>query len=318
MWMALVLTLREGKVFNVLLVTNMYPSEGDHSWRGSFVKEQIESIQSVHEKINFDIVHIKGRVSGGGNWSYFKAICQVFKKVLKNDYNLIHCHHAFCVLISILTFKPVLYTVHEGELNNSWTSIVIKVAIFFSNKVIYVNKNEYERSCKKEKAFIPCGIDLKRFRPYSEKPERVLFFPADPSREIKNARLLMSIEAQLMSEYPEFNIKYGGDVPREKMQDVMAKVFLVISIGKFESDGLVAKEAMASNVPLVSTDVGNVKYYLGDRAGIIIAENSDELLMAIRMIIENRENYVYGRELLIEKGAEMRDAARKVISFYLS
>jgi glycosyltransferase involved in cell wall biosynthesis len=299
----------------------MYPSEGDVSWRGAFVKEQVEECRKLAQsKVNdiavIDVFHIKARVSGGSNFNYVTFFFKLFAKMLSVRYQLIHCHHAFCVFACALFSRKIVYTVHEGELNNANTSPLIKLAIKLSDRVIYVNRKAFTDSVKRKKYFLPCGIDFDRFVPLSEPTRDYILFPADPSRKEKNASLLWQVEKDILREYPNVSFVYGGYIPRDSMPTVMGNALMVISIGDYESDGLVIKEAMALNVPVISTDVGNAKYYLNDKSGIIIENNSSSLKKAISSILKKIENYLNGRKQLLNLHVDNRSTAAKLLDIY--
>lgn len=303
---------------NILLVTNMYPSEGDVSWRGSFVKEQVDMSHTYNKNIDYDVLHIKGRICGGSNLNYLLAPLLVLKKILFNKYDAIHCHHAFCVFVSILFFNKIIYTVHEGELNNHKTSVLIKLAIFLSRKVIFVNQTEFLKSNHKRKFFLPCGIDFSVFKPSNSVPSDYILFPADPNRCEKNAHLLREAESFISANYPNVKFVYGGKIPREDMPSLMRQALLIVTIGKFESDGLVLKEAMASNVPVVSTEVGNARYYLDEHSGITCAPNKSSLIDAILLILKNREHYLNGRKRLETLQVDQKVVVMNLAKIYKS
>jgi teichuronic acid biosynthesis glycosyltransferase TuaC len=294
----------------------MYPSDGDISWRGSFVKEQVKAVQAANDKFSFDVYHIKGRISGGSNLNYLLAVFGVLRKVLFGSYDFIHCHHAFCVISSAFSSNKIIYTVHEGELNNSITSSIIKLAILLSHTVIYVNQAEFDKSLHKNKHFLPCGIDFSLFKPAESISENYILFPADPARLEKNALMLKSIENEIQLLFPEIKFVYGGDIPREDMPNVMKKALAVITIGKYESDGLVLKEAMASNVPVISTNVGNSAYYLDDSSGLICESTCTALFASIREVLSERQRFVFGRERLASLSVDQRSTALKLIDIY--
>lgn len=298
----------------------MYPSEGDVTWRGSFVKEQVEAVKSIdfEDQLDLSVFHIKGPISNGTNLNYIKAFFKLSYLFLNNKYDIIHCHHAFCVLLCIFQSRRIVYTVHEGELDHAKTSPLIKLAISLSNKVIYVNKSAYLGSKKTKKHFVPCGIDFDRFDSATlfDDSRYYILFPADPNRPEKNANLLKSISESLKKDFPGLDIIFGGNIPREDMPKVMLGAKIVITIGKFESDGLVLKEAMALNVPVISTDVGNAKFYLDDSSGLLCEETSDDLYKKIVMILNNHSDFRSGRQRLLNLGVSQRDTAAKILSIY--
>jgi glycosyltransferase involved in cell wall biosynthesis len=183
-----------------------------------------------------------------------------------------------------------------------------------------VNYKEFANSKHPRRYFIPCGIDFDFFSPEKELTKtqnNKIFFPADPLRKEKNACLLKSIEPKIKELYPNLQVEYGGDVLRKNMPSMMRASFIIVSIGKFESDGLVAKEAMALNIPLITTDVGNASFYVDNSSGILISPNPASLLSAITSICENRSSFVSGRTRLKALKIDSKSTAEKILSVYL-
>jgi glycosyltransferase involved in cell wall biosynthesis len=306
----------------VLIVTNMYPSEGDVSWRGGFVKDQVldtlDTAANKEDDVDIDIYHIKGPISGGGLKEYIKLWPGLLMKLIFGGYDVVHSHHSFCTLMCLPWFFRLIYTVHEGELNNtSWRSSLIKLAIAVSGVVVYVSHAEFMSSKKKQKFFLPCGIDLNLFVPSSGDKERYILFPADPSRPEKNASILKESAALKYSITGEqLNIVYGGNIPKEDMPSVMARASIVVSIGGFESDGMVLKETMACNVPAIATRVGNHAYYLQNGGGELVGVDASDVLHAIDRILLNPSSYLNGRSHLLEMNQDSSQVAGKLLKIY--
>lgn len=306
----------------ILIVTNMYPSEGDVSWRGGFVKDQVidtlDAAANKEEDVEIDIYHIKGPVSGGGLKEYIKLWPGLLMKLIFGGYDVVHSHHSFCTLMCLPWFFKLIYTVHEGELNNtSWRSNLIKLAIAVSGVVIYVSHAEFMLSKKKKKFFLPCGVDLNLFKPFSGDKEGYILFPADPNRPEKNATTLKESAAVKYSITGEkWNIIYGGNIPKEDMPNVMARASAVVSIGEFESDGMVLKEAMACNVPVIATRVGNHAYYLQSGGGELVGANPSDVLHAIDRILLNPSSYLKGRLHLHGMNQDSAQVAEKLLDIY--
>lgn len=306
----------------ILIVTNMYPSEGDVSWRGGFVKDQVvdtlNAAAKIEKDIEIDIFHIKGPISGGGLKDYIKLWPRLLMKLMFGGYDVVHSHHSFCTLMCLPWFFKLIYTVHEGELNNtSWRSSIIQLAIAVSGVAIYVSHSEFIASKKKKKFFLPCGVNLNSFSPVSDEKEGYLLFPADPDRPEKNAFILKEVAALKYSTTGErLNVTYGGSIPKEDMPSVMARASIVVSIGKFESDGMVLKEAMACNVPVIATRVGNHEYYLQDGGGVLVDASTHDVLNAIDCILLDPNSYLNGRSLLHEMNQDSAQVAEKLLAIY--
>ena len=81
----------------------------------------------------------------------------------------------------------------------------------------------------------------------------------------------------------------------------------------------VIKEAMACNCPVVSTDVGDVKWVLGNTEGCFIASfNPVDLSQKIRLAVEFREKHgqTKGRERIIELGLDSETVAKRIVEVY--
>jgi glycosyltransferase involved in cell wall biosynthesis len=110
-------------------------------------------------------------------------------------------------------------------------------------------------------AVLPCGADLDRFRPAPRAearrrlgldPEgRYLLFPAAPFRPAKRHDRALEVgrlaDAEVLS---------GGAIEAENMPDWMNAANAVLITSENEGFGLVAVEALACDVPVLSTPVG--------------------------------------------------------------
>ena len=312
----------------VLVVTNMYPSDGDVSWRGSFVKEQVESYKYQYGDVVVDVFHIKGRVSAGSNFNYITSLPSLLFKLFFGRYDVVHCHHAFCVLLCVPWFFRLIYTVHEGELNNtSWRSTLIKLAISLSKIPIFVSHAEYLKSKSRSKHFLPCGINFALFKPVGNKVDLrsslgissgkfVILFPADPCRPEKRAGVLREVQSMSEKDNKSWEYIYGGNISRSEMPLWMAASSVVVSIGEYESDGVVIKEAMACNTPVLASDVGNAKLYLNEGSGLIVSSEPNEVYRALNNISEHPWLFSDGRKKLVLLGQDATSTVKTLHSIY--
>ncbi len=123
---------------------------------------------------------------------------------------------------------------------------------------------------------LPCGPDLERFVPIPRAearaelgldPEaRFLFFPANPTRPEKRhdraAELAASCGAELRS---------GGSIEPERMPLWINAANAVLVTSEYEGFGMAAVEALACEVPVLSTPVGIAPYALGGVDGCLCA-----------------------------------------------
>ena len=321
---------REASPTGTVIFTNMYPSEGDVAWRGVFIKEQVESFKSYFN-LDIKVFHIKGAISAGGsNLNYIKWIFKYLYQSFSQKIRVVHCHHFLTVLIAKLNpFVRIVYTVHEGELDaKTKKAALIQRSIAFSDVVIYVNEKMFSLSAHKNKYLIPSSIDLQKFFEEDKVVCRktlgldtekfYIFFPACPKRPEKNANFLNAFVAHNKCFIDENSIEvlWGGNIEYNKMRIYMNAVDILVSFSNYESDGMVFKEAMACNLPVICFNVGNAQLYFGDeQSGSIIDKDYCSLKSKI---IYWQKNASKGRAKLVSLSLDAKDTAGKLYEIYES
>jgi len=301
----------------------MWPSSAS-PWLGTFVKTQHDSL--VECGIDCTVVNIRARRSGGNNLNYILSFFQIFFHSLFTRYEFLHVHHWLCWMLCLPIFwKRKIYTVHEGEFFvGGVRKFFINQAIKYCDGVIFVNRSMYQtykrKYPSKSISFIPCGIDTSAFKPQNKIQSKLklsldinnkyLTFPASPKRQSKNAKLLR----QWDEDYNQGNyeILWGGSIPYEKMALYMNASEAILTLGEYESDGMVVKESLACGIPVISTNVGNSNFYLSNpSSGAVIKPTLEELDNAIERIANLSH---VGPQLAPE--FEIKNVALKIVSFY--
>jgi hypothetical protein len=126
-------------------------------------------------------------------------------------------------------------------------------------------------------AVLPCGADVKRFRPLPraearrelglEPDGRYLLFPANPERAAKRADRAAAVAAASDAE-----LLTGGAIDPERMPLWVNAANAVLVTSEYEGFGLVCVEALACDVPVLSTPVGIAPFALAGVAGALCAE----------------------------------------------
>ena len=256
------------KNIRVLHFTAMWPThEFPHS--GTFVKNLVNGLRKrggVHEVLFIPVYKSK--------WEYVKAF-KILKDVLKaKKYHLVHSQYAHCNLIAGLVSRiPVVGHFHGefgyGNYINEYykDSLIAKFASKIIKASIVVNPWDIKHVCSKYKAVIPIGVDPDFFYPmdrvkackalgWDPKPLKVLF-PSDPKRPEKNYGLFKKVLNKLKKEFCDLKEVILHRVPYEKVPLYMNAVDLMILSSKTEASPTVIKEALACNLPIISTPVGD-------------------------------------------------------------
>lgn len=331
-------------MMKVLFLTNMYPTP-DYPFFGIFVKEQVESLRKVG--IDVDIFFINGRKN---RFNYLLAVPRLVRKLRSDHYDIVHSHHTYCIYPfwfaeKILDLKiPIILTLHEAE--------VLKSAELRPSDIDIISKLIYSKRIKEwalqkvdlvisvcehllralnfdgRAMVLPPGVDLELFRPLNKfkcreklklpKDKKILFFPADADNPkaktqkgfdvLKNALVLLKSKDTLLLT--------GGNIFHNNMPTYMNAADVVIQTSNFEASPMVIKEAMACNVSIVSTDVGDSKDVIGDTKGCFICEREfANVARKIEIALEFAKR-TKGRNRIEKLGLGLQQIARNINKVY--
>ncbi len=283
-----------------------------------FIKEQGESLEKAG--INIDYFLIKGH----GLFGYLKNLPRLNKQIKKIKYDLIHAHYGLSGMLSVLQRKiPVIITFHGSDINNSYIRKFSKIAMRLSSYNIFVHKNMKDKvNAKKKYSIIPCGVNLDNFyvinkskaqiEMHLNSEQKYVLFAGDFANWVKNSKLAFKVIKTL----PEIEMIELKGYTRDQVCLLMNAVNLLLLTSFSEGSPQVIKEAMSCNLPIVSTDVGDVKEIIGDTEGCFICSyDPKDVAEKIKMALDygKRTN---GRERIIKLDLDSDSIAKKIINVY--
>jgi len=315
----------------ILIVTTEWPRfEGDSS--GIHVVNQINFLRRVGVLV--DVFPFRGRK----NPLAYRRARRDLNRIDLDQYDIIHAHHGQSGLVALSQDRrPVVVTFHgtdlQGIRDRRGRVTPLGYVLRFSSRWVAAHANEVilvsahlARFLPKDIAYqvIPAGIDLSLFRPIPmadarlvlglPRDARLVLFVGNPERTEKRFSLAQRAVASL-KEMPAVQLVIANNVPLEKMPLYMNACDALLLTSSSEGSPNAVKEALACNLPVVSTDVGDVRQRVGTLDGCRVCpdDQPESLTQALRQILESHGR-IQGRQAVLDMDEGM--LVRKVIAVY--
>src|SRR6476659_592322 len=247
-----------------LIVTSMWPGP-EAPARGSFVRDQVDALRRL-PGVDVEVFAFPPK-------GYARAARDLRRRYRGERFDVVHAHFG-------LTAWPALALLHGTDLRHPRSRRITSAALPRYDLVAAVSP-ELAREVpgaggRRRVAVLPCGVAMDRFvrLPRTEARERLgldpggryVLFPADPARPPKRPdrarELAAAAGAQLLA--------LGRVEPSEVPYWVNAANAVVVP-SDHEGFGLAALEALACDVPVLATPVGNHPAALDGVAGTLCA-----------------------------------------------
>jgi len=286
----------------------------------AFVYDQIETIKKTDPTIEFGYFFIEGK----GLKGYLQNLKPLKSEIKKGNYNFIHAHCGDSVLLaSLQRIIPVIGTYHGSDLNKKTNRFLSNIANILSKRSIVVSPKLHKKLWFNKQVYsIPCGVDFDLFYPENQQEVRKLLnIPLDKTmvlfssaftRPVKNYDLAEKA-IRLLNKKNLIVIELKG-FKRNKIRDLMNSADIALMTSFSEGSPQFIKEAMACNIPIVSTDVGDVKDNVEDTEGCFITsfEIEDVSYKIEKAILFNRRTN--GRESI--SFLDNKIISKKIIDIY--
>jgi glycosyltransferase involved in cell wall biosynthesis len=321
----------KSKILDVLVVTNMWPSDEDPSY-GSFVQDQMESLRRIG--VDYDVLFINGR---GARLNYARAFRKLRSRISQRRYDLIHAHFGLSGWVARCQFNlPVVLTFHGDDLLGKFrfdgsitpmgrlfqvTSLMLAPFV----RAVIVQSYEMRRMLRfSEVSVIPCGIDLDLFQPMDRKEARqrlglesekkFVVFAYDPAEQRKRYDLIERAVAIARARVPRLEILHVRGKPHAQMPLYMNAADALVVASEAEGGPLVTKEAMAVNLPVITVPVGDAVELIGDSEGNYVVPRTAEAIAEKLIEVCRHGGRGRGRERLAQ--FSMPATAQKVLEVY--
>lgn len=314
----------------ILVVTNVYPSD-KHPYHGIFVSEQLKAVKKLHDDVEFDVFYINGFA---GKLQYIKSIWKIAKTINNDEYDLVHIHYGLAGMYLYWPFikkVPTVVTFHGSDIQpkggNGRISEMVSIHTAKKAEAAIILNDEMETMVKpycKNTNMIPCAVDLDVFKPMEKSKQNkktYIVFPSNHERRVKNYPLFCDVMEILKT-------KYGLNVEEKELKGLthveIAQLYsnsdLLLMTSNSEGSPQAVKEAMACNLPCVSTPVGDVRLLLSNVKDCYVSSSHDatELAELVVKSLQRTGKGILGREKISNLHLDEESIANKVYQIYSS
>lgn len=250
------------------------------------------------------------KIKKNGLLGYIAYIKKLKRHLEENKYDLIHAHYLFSGIVSgLATNIPVVVSLMGSDvLNKKLWRILLPACNKFLWKEIIVKSDAISNKLKLNiRHIIPNGVNIDKFciidkeqareKVHFDQNKKHVLFAANPDRKEKNILLAREAIELLNDNNVKLNIVYN--VEHDMIPYYMNASDVLLLTSYYEGSSNVVKEALACNLPVVATEVGDVKKWIENIKGCYItsfdkADVMSKLKKALYedIIIESRQKII--------------------------
>jgi teichuronic acid biosynthesis glycosyltransferase TuaC len=301
-----------------------------------FIKAQAVSIQQEGVEVIFAPIP-----KGSGLKGYLKARHTIHALAQSEKINLVHAHYTLSGWSAVLARpgKPIVLSLMGDDAYGTYiapgkvklksrylTLLTLLIQPFVKaiiSKAHNIDRFVYRRNIAN---IIPNGVRMDQFKDHApgfrEKlglavDKKHVLFLGDPGNPRKNFNLVKTSvdllnrkDVVLIAPYP---------IPHDQVVQYLNTADVFVMPAFMEGSPNVIKEAMACNCPIVTTDVGDAAWVIGDTKGCFVSsfdpqEFSDKIRQAL--YFSEAQGRTNGRKRILELGLDAPSIAQRIIKIY--
>jgi glycosyltransferase involved in cell wall biosynthesis len=314
-----------------LVVTSEWPTKR-HPTAAPYMMQQIQYLKDAGVQIDVYPFH------GSKNpFIYLKGWIDIRRLSNSSKYCLIHVHWGQNALITIPPKLPLVVTFHGSDIQGVSNSrgqqtlegkLLIRISKYIAkqtSEVIIVSEHLHSNlPAGLNPHVIPSGVNLNMFKPISKdkarerlglhQQKKIILFAANPNRSVKRFSLAQSA-VNIVDRRYNAEILAMVNVPHHLVPLYMNAADVLLLTSRHEGSPTVVKEALACQLPIIATDVGDVKKRITHIDGCFICKDDQP-----ETIAENIETSLSINQRLnkLENLEELDEAymAKKIIKVY--
>jgi glycosyltransferase involved in cell wall biosynthesis len=259
----------------VLTLTAMYPTADKPNY-GAFIKAQVESLERAGIEMT-----VRPFV-GSGPKMYLHA-ARALRSEIHNGYDLIHAHYSYAGFVARTQFKlPVVVSFMGsdvlGNVGDNFKETPLSLVLLGASARwlagavdgVIVKSEEMARKLPAGAQVIPNGVNFSLFKPVDRAEARAklgmnpdtrfALFAANPAEVRKGYHIAKAAFDQVQAQHP--NTPMELRVAQKETQQTLALLMNACDVLMFpssqEGSPNVVKQALACNMPVLATRVGDI------------------------------------------------------------
>jgi teichuronic acid biosynthesis glycosyltransferase TuaC len=272
---------------DMLVATNMWPEPSRPAY-GVFVERQVEALRETG--LRCDVLYVRGYMS---KTVYLRAALLFLRLTVsrRKRYRLVHVHGGEMALVArLFLMRPMVATYHGDDVlgyksddgpvsrGSQLRSLVIRHHAALFTATVTQSTEMHDRlpsHVQRKDTIIHCGVDSKRFSPMArnearrklgwDDDERIALFAATkPYEPRKRIDLAQAAVKHAEADLGPIRLAIAENLPPDSIPVMMNAADCLLLTSMAEGSPVVVKEALMCNLPVIATDVADVRETLAD------------------------------------------------------
>lgn len=269
-----------------------------------FFKQQIDVLEGLG--IDCTVLSVPGaeQVDGDnrtnrGATEYLRFLPRVRRELRRGEFDLIHANYGLTAPYAVIQRRlPVLLTLWGSDVIGR-DGLITRAFAWRADAITVRSSEMRERLGRDDAHIVPSGVDLDLFRPIDRRlaqthvnwadDERHVLFPYSPTYAGKRYPLAEQVVSDVQRDFDRpVRLQTLSGVAHHEMPFYYNAADVVLMTSRHEGSPNTVKEALACNVPVVSTDVGDVRERLNGVSPGGVGTSRHELTELIVEVLDSR------------------------------
>jgi glycosyltransferase involved in cell wall biosynthesis len=294
---------------------------------GSFFNEQIRILE--RKGVSCTVVTTPKRDEGPRSVrDYVSCYRVLLKTVWDGEFDLIHANYGLTAPLALAQpVRPVVCSLWGTDVFGAYGT-VSKLSARGADEVIVMSE-EMAAEVGGNPTIVPHGVDFDRFSPMPQREaqeavgwehdRKHVLFPWPARKDVKNypraERVVSAVRKQVAT---PVELQEVSGVAHDRMSTYMNAADALLMTSKWEGSPNSVREALACNLPVVTTDVGDVREHVADLPLSRVCQTDKELIDALVTVLE-ADRPTGGREQvrhlsLEQMGEDLLDVYERALS----